>query len=193
MRETHKHNYRVQWLLAALLVALLALALGASPALAAGPEEPECQPWICRPPTAGLAPIEGRVIGVLSEGRPFHAADARFMYRTAEMNREASGAYANESKPLLGPWHSLKLGSNGTFKVSVPACSANEVVRTFGCVGGEYEAYPTYEGQTCGEGVGLYMTVGETNTVELMCTPPKPMPTKQSVKHKKGKHAKKRH
>lgn len=182
----------LQLLAAALFAAALSLVL-APPTHAEGLEEPGCQPWICRPSTAGTAVLEGR-IGPPEPNVHIDPAKARFVYRTVDYSREADGTYA---EPRFGTPHVVKLTeaeeggeTYGKFKVTLPACSP--AARVFGCVGGEYEGYATYNGALCSEyNVYILMTVGEVNQVpksSLACTPPKP----SKPKHKKGKQAKHR-
>lgn len=183
----------LQLLATALLAATLSLVL-APPTHAEGLEEPGCQPWICRPSTAGTAVLEGR-IGPPEPNVHIDPADARFVYRTVDYSREADGAFG---EPRFGTPHVVKLTATtiesvtyGAFKVMLPACSP--AARVFGCVGGEYEGYATYNGTVCSEyNVYILMTAGEVNQIpasSLACTPPK-KPSKP--KHKKGKQAKHR-
>jgi hypothetical protein len=167
--------------LLALPLSVMALAFApAAPARAAELEEPSCQPWICRPSTAGVATVEGTVTSTRN------LSPAAFAYRPVQFNREANGSYDEER---FGPLRSAKLKVEqtptgtfeGTFKLSLPACSAAS--RVFGCLGGEYEGYATYNGQMCSATVYIYMTVEELNQLPstlLECVPPKP-------KQKKGK------
>jgi hypothetical protein len=176
----------LQLLTTALLTAALSL-IFAAPTQAEGLEEPGCRPWVCRPSTAGTAQLEG-VVGISPNATTkFEPSHARFVYRTAEYRREADGTYG---EPRFGALHVVKLTEPGAFKVSLPACSPT--ARVFGCVGGEYEGYATYNGTVCSEyNVHILMTVGEVNQIpasSLACTPPKP----SKPKHKKGKQAKHR-
>ncbi len=182
---------RLQLLATALLAATLSLVL-AAPTHAEGLEEPGCRPWVCRPSTAGAAVLEGVVGRSPNAATQFESSHARLVYRTAEYSREADGTYG---APRFGTPHVVKLTESGAFKLSLPACSPT--ARVFGCVGGEYEAYATYNGTPCNEyNVYVLMTVGEVNQVpasSLACTPPKPSkPKHKKGKHKKGKQAKHR-
>ncbi len=173
-------------ILLALPLSIVALMLAlAAPARAAGPEEPSCQPWICRPSTAGTATVEGTVTSISN------LSPAAFAYRPVQFNREANGSYGEER---LGPLRSAKLKVKqtstgtfeGTFKLSLPACSAAS--RVFGCLGGEYEGYVTYNGQVCSGTVYIYMTVEELNQLPTTeCVPP-PKPKPKKGKGKQAKH-----
>lgn len=157
--------------------------ISTSPAAAEGLEEPGCRAWICRPSTAGQAAVEGVVEPNEASSARFSISDARFVYRTVDFSREADGAYA---APRYGPLHSVRLhpkGEAGQFNLALPACSPD--ARIYGCVGGEYEGYATYEGKPCSESLYFFMVVGEANmlsSTSLACTPPK----------KPHKHAKRR-
>jgi hypothetical protein len=177
-----------------LLAAALSLIL-AAPTHAEGLEEPGCRPWVCRPSTAGIAVLEGVIERSPNAITNFEPSHARFVYRTAEHRREADGTY---SAPRFGTSHVVKLTeatnasgeSTGTFKISLPAC--NPTARVFGCMGGEYEGYATYNGTPCSEyNVYVMMTVGEVNQIpanSLACIPPKP----SKHKHKKRTQTKHR-
>lgn len=171
---------RLRLLALPLSVAAFAFALVA-PAHAEGLEEPGCQPWICRPSTAGVATVAGTVKASSEVTGAFALAQARFVYRAVQFNREPSGNYGEER---LGPLRTVKLTA-GAFKLSLPACSPAN--RIFGCVGGEYEGYSTYSGQECGKKFYFYMTVGEVNELPptlLECTPkPDPKPQRKQRKH----------
>jgi len=182
-----------QLLATSLLAALLSLA-PASPTHAEG-LEPGCRPWVCRPSTAGTAVLEGIVERSPNATIEFEPSHARFVYRTAEHSREADGTY---SAPRFGTAHVVKLigatnpsgESTGKFKISLPACSPT--ARVFGCIGGEYEGYITYNGTPCSEyNVYVMMTVGEVNQIpanSLACIPPTP----SKPKHKKRTQTKHR-
>lgn len=181
--------------LLALPLSVVALALApttVAPAHAEGLEEPGCQPWICRPSTAGVATVEGVVVRSSSSTRNFEPSRGGFAYRSVQFNRESNGSYAEER---LGPLRSVKLTPTeqnkekvDTFKFSLPACSPAN--RVFGCMGGEYEGYVTYNGQECSEKIYFFMTVGEVNELPstlLECAPPKPDPKPQQKQRKRTK------
>lgn len=166
--------------LLALPLSAVALALAfAAPAHAEG-----CQPWICRPSTAGVATVAGAVEKSKEVAGGFVTAQAGFAYRAVQFNREPNGDYGEER---LGPLRTVKLTASAFFKLSLPACSPAD--RIFGCVGGEYEGYPTYSGRECGKKFYFYMTVGEVNELPptlLECTP-KPDPKPQQKQRKRAK------